>query len=129
MVFMEGNIVFKFNNFPELQIFHEKYLNHEYSTTKALIDVVDKKIKGAQERFARKMSLEEKFLLIYERKIFEELVKYKPNIINLRTNTHNLWDDFIGSSFDNLPEKKKFLMVLLVEESGGVFRLPPDYYE
>ena len=48
--------MFKFNDYPSIKEMHKKYLKHDYASTKALINVVDKNVLGAEAKFEKSMN-------------------------------------------------------------------------
>lgn len=120
--------MFKFDNYSSIKKMHKKWLKYDRKSTKTLIKVVDKKAFGAESRFSKSIKKQEAFDLLYEKVIFDELVKEKPNIFNRRTEEYVSWDSLIGNDFEQIPESDKVIFILLVEQNGGIYRLPDDYY-
>ncbi len=120
--------MFKFNDYPSIKEMHKKYLKHDYASTKALINVVDKNVLGAEAKFEKSMNKQDAFNLLYEKVIFDELIKEKPDIFDESKQKYKKWDSIIGSDFSKIPNSDKIILILLVEENGGIYRLPPSYY-
>ena len=120
--------MFKFNDYPSIKEMHKRYLKQDYASTKALINVVDKNALGAEAKFEKTMNKQDAFNLLYEKVIFDELIKEKPDIFDKSTGKYEKWDSLIGSEFSKIPNSYKIIFILLVEENGGIYRLPPSYY-
>ena len=61
--------MFKFNDYPSIKEMHKKYLKHDYASTKALINVVDKNALGAEAKFEKTMNKQDAFIC-FMRKLF-----------------------------------------------------------
>ena len=118
--------MFKFNDYPTIKKMHKTWAKLDKRSTRQLIRVVDKKALGAESRFSRLQKEIDAFELLYAKVIFDELVKEKPDIFNRRTEEYEPWDSLIGDDYDKIPSKK--ILLLLVEQHGGIYRLPEKYY-
>lgn len=118
--------MFKFDNYPNIKKLHKTWEKLYNKSTHELVRIVDKKAFGAEARFNRLQKKTDDFELLYEKVIYEELVKEKPDIFNRRTEEFESWESLIGDDYDKIPSKK--ILILLVEQHGGIYRLPDNYY-
>lgn len=65
---------------------------------------------------------------IYERAIFETFKIIRPKMLNRRTNTYEEWYDTFTMNYETVPKENKGCLICAVEEEGGLYRLPPEYY-
>ena len=113
---------FDFDRFPELKSWHikcNKIINKTYK---------------AEGRFNKTKSVEDNdlwgealkewdvFMPEYAKAIFQILSKEKPDLLDLSTNSYVNWDSVFEA------EANVRRAVNLVEQTGGRWRLPPDYY-
>ena len=120
--------MFNFNKYPSLVKFHKKYDKYRMRSTRKLIAVVDYNKRGASKRFNKAMAKEEEFDALYCKAIFDLLILEKPDLLNRRTNEYETWNDVIGNDYENIPDNMWKIFTCLVEEDGGIYRLPPEYY-
>lgn len=129
--------MFKFNDYPSIKEMHKKYLKHDYASTKALINVVDKNVLGAEAKFEKSMNKQDAFNLLYEKVIFDELIKEKPDIFDESKQKYKKWDSIIVKWKEAFPEKweecgedqRNDLLGLVLELGYGNYWLPNKYYD
>ena len=93
----------------------------------------ESKVQYALNQTAKELS---QYMYIFHRgdtienptKPVDELIKEKPDIFDKSTGKYEKWDSLIGSEFSKIPNSYKIIFILLVEENGGIYRLPPSYY-
>lgn len=120
--------MFDFNKYPTLIKFHKKYDKYSSRSTKRLIAVVDYNKRGAKKRFDKVIAKEEAFDASYCKAIFDILILEKPDLLNRRTNEYETWADVIGNDYESIPDNMRKIFTCLVEEDGGIYRLPSEYY-
>ena len=111
--------MFKFKDYPKLEALHKEYkklVNKIYKFDLKLERDPDNKI--LQEKFDEAYDACKKFENeIYEREIFETFKTICPKILNQGTN-----------AYEDVPEDNRGCLICAVEEDGGLYRLPPEYY-
>lgn len=121
--------MFKFNDFETLIEFHKKWQKQDYKLTKSLIEIVDKNKTNYESSFNTKYQKIRLFKSVYDKAIFDIFVKLKPSMYNLSTKQYENWDQVFGENYDDIPFDNKGCLFCAVEETGGLYRFPPKYYE
>lgn len=122
--------MFNFKKYPEIKKCHKKY--------ESLSDAMYK----AEARYDRSGSdkndklwdnainaVDEFNQNVYSKVIFDTFSLLKPVLLDRRTNKNINWDRVFGDNFDKLSTNDKKGLVLLAEEYGALYRLPPEYYK
>ena len=115
--------MFDFKNYPELKVSHKErkklvdalYKFESLDVTKN--DKVNIKWNEAVEKL-------NDFKNLYALQIFEILNVKKPDLLNRRTKKYEKWNDVVQSK----KSKPLTWTISLVEEDGGLYRLPEEYY-
>ena len=120
--------MFNFSFFPEIEKSHKIFVRKHNSSLKSLIRVVDKGRKNAERDFDKKSTQLDKFAFDYAKVIFDVFKGIKPPLLNRRSNTFESWDSVFGSDYNMIPKDLTPNLEALVEENGGLYRLPSEYY-
>lgn len=114
--------VFNFNKYPELKSWHDKWNQLEKRTYKA--EAKFKKTNFVEDNNSWEKALKDwdEFMPEYAKIIFQILNKEKPNLLDLSSNSYVKWKNVFET------EANIRRTVNLVEQSGGRWRLPPEYY-
>lgn len=113
--------MFNFKNYPELKKYHieeKKLMKSLYKNEKK--ESSQKDLQSFKETYTELI----KFEKVYAKKIYNILNDQKPLLHNYIDGRHEEWDIVLKK---NKSEPLSWL-VSLVEENGGRYRLPAEYY-
>ena len=121
--------MFKYDSYPELKRLHKQYKKLVDKIYKAELKL-EKKPNNTllHQQYEQAYARCKQFESAYEQAIFEIFVKVCPQMYNRRTNSFETWEDSFSMNYDTVPEANKGCLICAVEEEGGVYRFPQEYY-
>lgn len=121
--------MFVYKNYPEIENLHKRY--------KKLVDEIysidfklEKKPNNEllQKQYDQAYTACKQFETIYEKAIFDIFVKICPNMYNRKTKAFETWERSFSMNYDTIPETNIGCLICAVEETGGIYRFPAEYY-
>lgn len=121
--------MFKYDKYPELEKLHKKYkkLVDEIYTIELKLEKKSNN-KLLQKQYEQSYAECKQFETVYEKAIFDIFVKIGPNMFNRRTKSFETWEHSFSMNYDTVPEANIGCLICAVEEEGGIYRFPPEYY-
>ncbi|MDE6726713.1 MAG: hypothetical protein K2J80_02105 [Oscillospiraceae bacterium] len=122
--------MFNFKNYPELKKCHKEYQSLRNAMYKAEARY-DRSGSDEDNKLCENSINETQSFIteIYSQVVYNILIKVKPLLYNLRLKKDTTWESVFGKSFINLSTGERKGLVALIEENGGIYRLPPEYYK
>ena len=114
--------VFNFKRYPELKPYHTKLKKLVNEAYKAEFKYYHTNSEEDNKIWNSALETWSTFENEYSKVIFSTLDKEKPLLLNMSSNNYEKWDDVINS------KERIDWCVTIVEQSGGRYRLSPEYY-
>ncbi|MCM1404685.1 MAG: hypothetical protein NC133_04290 [Prevotella sp.] len=115
--------MFNFGKYPELKPLHEKWNKLENKTYKAEGKFNKTNSEEDNNLWGKALKEWDVFMLEYAKAIYQILSEEKPDLFDLSKNSYVKWQDVFET------ESNIRRCVNLVEQSGGRWRLPPEFYK
>ena len=121
--------MFNFKKYQEIKKCHKQYQDLRNIMYKAEARYNRFVNKENQDKMENALKNTQTYVLeVYSKTVYSIFTMIKPSIYNLRTKQFISWQDLFEKDFNELSNGEKKGLVSLVEDNGGIYRLPPEFY-
>ena len=121
--------MFDFKSYPEINNCHKKKEKLRRAMYKAESNFDRSGSKKDDELWELAIQESQNYSLTeYSENVYIVFNKIQPLLYNRRLKKHVEWKSVFKDNFNKLSNDEKIGLVCLVEEDGGIYRLPAEYY-